>query len=168
MEIIKPSEKYLDEYLNACKESYDNNIKEWMPVELDNFDGWKARALQLYEMLESGNGLPEGVPRMITYWCVENHKFIGEIQIRPYLSLEEAKKVGHIGYAVRYSMWNKGFGTKLLKFSVDKLREKNVSPIYIACHVDNLGSNRVRQKVGFEFVETRCLGEEKENLYILH
>lgn len=167
MEFIKPNEIYLDEYLAACKESHDNGITEWLPVELDSFDSWKERALQLYEMLESGEGLPTGIPRMLTYWCVENDKFIGEVQIRPYMSLDEAKVVGHIGYAVRYSMWGKGLGTKLLQFAVDKLHEHNVSPIYIACHVDNAGSNRVSKKVGFDFIETRTSGDEKENLYIL-
>lgn len=132
MKFIKPSAKYIDEYLAACKESIDNNIKEWIPVEEDRFESWKMRALSLYEMLESGNGLPDGVPRMITYWCVEENKFIGEIQIRPYMTLEEAKEIGHIGYAVRYSMWNKGMGTKLLRYAVDKLHEHNVAPIYIA------------------------------------
>lgn len=33
----------------------------------------------------------------------------GEVQIRPYVSVDEAKAVGHIGYAVRHSMWGKSF-----------------------------------------------------------
>ena len=61
----------------------------------------------------------------------------------------------------------RGFGTKLLKYAVEKLHEHNVSPVYIVCHADNIASNRVSQKVGFEFIETRISGEEKENLYVL-
>ena len=109
MEFIKPNAIYFDEYLAACKESHDNNITEWMPVELDDFDGWKERALRLYDMLESGDGLLVGIQRMITYWCIEHNKFVGEVQIRPYVSVDEAKAVGHIGYAVRHSMWGKSF-----------------------------------------------------------
>lgn len=167
MEFMKPDGYYLDEYLAACKESYDHNVTEWMPVELDNFEGWKERAIGLYEMLESGEGLPAEIPRMITYWCVENADFVGEVQIRPYLSADEAKAIGHIGYAVRYSMWGKGFGTKLLQFAVDKLHEYSVSPIYIACHIDNISSNKVSRKVGFKLVETRTANGETENLYML-
>lgn len=168
MEFIKPCEDYLDSYLAACIESHDNGITEWMPVELDRFDSWKANALKIYKMLESGEGLPDGIPKMITFWCVEDGKFIGEIQIRPYVSQDEAQQMGHIGYAVRYSMWNKGFGTKLLIYAVKELRKLNVTPIYISCHVDNLGSNHVSKKIGFEFVETRGSGADKENLYILY
>ena len=167
MAFIKPNEFYLDEYLVACKESYENNVTEWMPVDLDNFVGWKEQALCLYAMLESGERLPVGIPRMITYWCIENDKFIGEVQIRPYITTDEAKVMGHIGYAVRYSMWGKGFGTKLLQFAVEKLRKYNVAPIYIACHVDNIGSNKVSRKLGFEFVEMRTANGEAENLYVL-
>ncbi len=167
MDFIKPDEHYLDEYLAACKESYDNNVTEWMPVDLDNFESWKEQALCLYDMLESGEGLPAGIPRMITYWCVENAKFIGEVQLRTYLPADEAKAIGHIGYAVRYSMWGEGFGTKLLQFAVEKLHEHSVSPIYIACHIDNIGSNRVSRKVGFKFVERRTTNGEAENLYML-
>ena len=50
MEFIKPNVTYLDEFLAACKESHDNNITQWKPVELDDFDGWKERALRLYDM----------------------------------------------------------------------------------------------------------------------
>lgn len=166
MEFIKPNTNFLDEYLSACKESLDNHITEWMPVEEADFEAWKRRALSVYRMLESGVGLPAGIPRMETYWCIDGSQFIGEIQIRPFLTAEEAKAVGHIGYAVRYSMWNKGFGTKLLRYAVDKLRDRGVFPIYIACHGDNIGSNKVSQKVGFEFMEARDSDGRTENLYI--
>ena len=45
MEFIKPNSRFVDEYLSACKESYDNDVTEWMPVELDDFESWKKRAL---------------------------------------------------------------------------------------------------------------------------
>ena len=165
MEFIKPDEKYFDEYLAACRESVENEVKEWMPVTPDRFDSWKESALQVYEMLESGEGLPDGIPRMITYWCIEDNRFVGEIQIRPYMSMEEAKQIGHIGYAVRYSRWKMGYGTKLLTYAVKALHELGIKPICIACHVDNIGSNKVSQKVGFQLVETRSVGDERENLY---
>lgn len=167
MEFIKPEEGYLDEYLAACRESVDHDVTEWMPVEPERFGSWKEHALEMFEMLEHGNGLPEGVPRMITYWCVENGTFIGEIQIRPYLPEDEAKSIGHIGYAVRYSRWNQGYGTKLLQWAVEKLRESGVSSIYIACHTGNQSSNRVSEKVGFQFAGCRNSGTEQENLYVL-
>lgn len=167
LEFIRPEERYLDEYLAACRESIEHNVREWQPLAPEEFDGWKERALRVYAMLETGEGLPDGVPRMLTYWCVEAGQFIGEVQIRPYLTEAEAKQIGHVGYAVRYSMWHKGWGARLLRFAVEELRRIRVSPVYIACHVDNEGSNRVSRKVGFQYVETRGEGSNAENVYTL-
>ena len=163
MEIIKPEARFFDDYLSACQESVNHNITEWMPVQPDRFESWKENAEGIFEALESGIGLPEGYPRTITRWCVEGDHFLGEIQIRPDLTEELAKSYGHIGYAVRYSRWGGGLGTALLKCAVEMLRECGVRPIYIDCHADNIGSNRVAHKNGFSIFETR----EQENLYIL-
>lgn len=91
MELIKPREEFFDEYYEACKESYENNVTEWMPFELDNFNQWKKHILKAYDNYETGTDLPEGLPRTYTYWCVENGKFIGEVQLRPFLNKEEEK-----------------------------------------------------------------------------
>lgn len=167
MEYIKPSPAYFDEFLAACQESIDHHVTEWMPVAADDFTSWRSHALQTFEMLETGRGLPDGIPCMLTYWCVENDTFIGEIQIRPYLTEEEAMSIGHIGYAVRYSMWGKGYGAKLLSWAVEQLRATGISPVYIACHASNSASNKVSQKVGFTLLETRTNSGEIENLYVL-
>ena len=168
MRLIKPIEKYFDEFLAACNESIDNDVTEWMPLQKDELDTWKDSALKRYEMLETGEGLPEGIPKMVTYWCIENDKFIGEIQIRPYITEEQAKAMGHIGYAVRYSMWGKGYGNKILASAIEKLKELDVQTIYIACHTDNIGSNKLAVKNGFKYVENIVneIGEE-QNVYIL-
>lgn len=167
MEYVKPSPSYFDEFLAACQESIDHHVTEWMPVAANDFTSWRSHALQTFEMLETGIGLPDGVPRMLTFWCIEHGRFIGEIQLRPYLSASDAQRFGHIGYAVRHSMWGKGYGTKMLTWAVDQLRTMHISPIYIACHVSNASSNRVSQKVGFVFVEARASDNECENLYRL-
>ena len=86
MEVLKPAEPFFIEYLNACKESYENNITEWMPFHPEHYDIWKEHILQAYDNCEKGIDLPEGFPRTYTYWCVEDNTFIGEIQIRPFLN----------------------------------------------------------------------------------
>lgn len=103
---------------------------------------------------KAGDGLPAGVPQMRTYWCIESSRFVGKIQIRSHLSIDEAKAAGHIGYAVRYSMWGKGFGTKLLQFAADRLQEWGIIPIYIVCRVDNIGSNKVSPRLDLRLLKT--------------
>lgn len=168
MEIIKPEEKYFLEYFNACKESYENNIEEWMPFNPENYDVWKEHILETYDNYEKGENIPEGMPRVYTYWCVENNTFIGEIQLRPYLTYEEATKWGHISYAVRYSQWGRGNGTKLLKTAIDKLHKFQVTDVYVACHKSNDASIRVIEKNAGIYVKT-IVDEEgiEENVYLV-
>ena len=167
LKFVKPDTCYFDEYLAACKESYEYGITEWMPVEPERFNAWKQYALAMYQALETGEGLPTGVPRIVTYWAIEENRFVGELQIRPYLTKDEARYMGHIGYAVRYSMWHKGYGTKILLEAISKLQELQVSPIYIACHTSNKVSQKVIQKCGFSYVETSMDGNEEQYVYVL-
>lgn len=165
MVIIKPDSPYFEEYYKACKESYDNNITEWMPFDLSNYDYWKKNILTILDNYETGKDIPEGMPRTYTYWCVDNDNFIGEIQLRPFLTEDEAKKWGHISYAVRYSRWNQGFGTKILQESIIKAYELNVKEVYVACRENNIGSIKVIEKNGGKFIAT-VLDEENERNYV--
>lgn len=54
MELIKLREELFDEYYEACKESYENNITEWMSFELDCFKQCKRHILQAYDNYETG------------------------------------------------------------------------------------------------------------------
>ena len=148
MEVIKPSEQYFEQYLSAVKESFSNNITEWMPFDPNDYSAWKEQILAVYKNYEDGVNIPPGMPRTLTYWCTEGGRFIGEIQLRPYLTREQAEKWGHIAYAVRYSEWNRGYGTLLLKAAAKKLHEMEVQPIFVASHSGNAASCRVIQKNG--------------------
>ena len=56
---------------------------------------------------------------------------------------------GHIGYGIRFSEWNKGFGTLMLKLSLIEAKRIGLSRILITCDDDNVGSARVMEKNGF-------------------
>lgn len=146
MEVIKPSEIYFEEYLKVCQESYDNNIEEWKPFNPDHFEQWKARILEVYSNYEHGVDIPAEMPRMYTYWCVEENTFIGEIQLRPFLNDMQAKTWGHISYAIRYSKWNQGYGTLLLKEALEKAKAFQLTDVYVACRASNIGSIKVIEK----------------------
>lgn len=168
MELIKPKESFFQEYLNACKESYENNITEWMPFDPQNYYIWKEKILKTYDNYENGIDIPNGFPRTYTYWCIEQDIFIGEIQIRPFLNEVESRNWGHVAYAVRYSKWNNGYGTKLLKVAITKLQEFNVSEIYIACHKENISSIKVIEKNGGLY-QNSLIDESgiEQNIYLI-
>ena len=54
---------------------------------------------------------------------------------------------GHIGYEVRFSKWNKGYGTKLLALSLQYAKENFwFNRVLVTCDEDNLASARVIEK----------------------
>lgn len=146
MKVIKPKKEFFEEYLNACKESYENNITEWMPFNPNHFEQWKSCILDVYRDYELGVNIPAGMPRTYTYWCVENDSYIGEIQLRPFLSENEAVTWGHLAYSIRYSKWNQGYGTKLLKKALEISCEFQISDVYVVCRESNIGSVKVIEK----------------------
>ncbi|MGN1405499.1 MAG: GNAT family N-acetyltransferase, partial [Erysipelotrichaceae bacterium] len=86
------------------------------------------------------------------YWLVDDERdyFIGEVSIRHRLNESLERYGGHIGYGIRCSEWNKGYGTLLLKYALEKAFELGLDSILITCDDDNIGSYRVMEKNGFK------------------
>lgn len=152
MKMIKPKKELFDDYRKAVVESFENNIEEWKPFNPEEYDSWKDNILKTYEKVEKGEKLPSGVFRTITYWCVEDDEFIGEVQLRPTIKDDEALIYGHISYAIRYSKWGKGHGTKILELALNKAKEEGLNKVNIACHKNNIGSVRVIEKNNAKFL----------------
>ena len=80
----------------------------------------------------------------------ERDYFIGEVSIRHRINSSLERYGGHIGYGVRYGEWNKGYGTLMLKYALEKAFELGLDKILITCNDDNTGSYRVMEKNGFK------------------
>ncbi len=153
----EPKPKYYREYMKACREAVMCDDKEWMPISKENIKFFPVIAPLMYRRLKSGKGLPEGFPRTFTYWCFKDGRFIGECQLRPYVSGNEVRSLGHIGYSVRPSLRGKGYGQAVLTFALKKLSELGVCPIFASCHKENTVSLHCLSKAGF-----RRFGEYKD------
>lgn len=165
MKLVKPKRSLFKQFYEACKESHDNNVTEWMPFRLENYSLWQDQILKIYEKCETGKDLPADMPRTYTYWCVDKGRFIGEAQLRPYLSPEEALEWGHIAYAIRYSKWGRGLGTRVLREVLIKARAFGLVDVYILCAASNVGSIRVAEKNGAVLVSVRDEDGRQINVY---
>ena len=58
------------------------------------------------------------------------------------------KEGGHIGYHIRPSERNQGYGTRILGLTLDKARELGLSEVRVTCDQDNIASVRVIEKNG--------------------
>ena len=159
MELILPNRDYYASYLGAIEEHKNYNVTT------GNFLGMsRANILEHFENCRLGVNLPENYAPRTGLWLVNNGEFMGEIVIRHSLSDELMRLSGHIGYAVRYSAWNKGFGTIMLSKALDYAREHfDFDKVLILCDDDNYGSARVIEKndgVLWDKIEEVIDGEE--------
>ncbi len=161
IKLIVPNKEYLQSYIEAYREYVDNNVSTYSftdPSSCDIFDK--------FDRYRNERDLPPNRVGEDKYWLVDDEKgcFIGEIAIRHRLNDALAQRGGHIGYGVRYSEWNRGFGTIMLGLALEKAKELHISPVLITCNDDNLASARVMEKNGFALGDTITVSKDGKDL----
>ncbi len=110
-------------------------------------DGFAALVKKLTDY-SKGINLSDGWVTASTFWAVRNSEIIGVCNIRHQLIERLRDFGGHIGYSIRPSERNKGFGTEMLKLALKKARGFGIDRALITCNKDNIASQRVIQKNG--------------------
>ena len=146
IKLVLPSKEYLPSYREAYDEYVRNNISTYSFTDLASCD-----ILEKFDRYRNERDLPSDRVGEDKYWLVDEERsyFIGEIAIRHRLNEALARRGGHIGYGVRYSEWNRGYGTNMLAMGLEKAKERGLSPVLITCNDDNPASARVTEKNGF-------------------
>lgn len=144
MELVKPSEKFYQSYIEAIEEYQQNNIDTY-----DFFDVTKYDIFEKMENMHTGKNLPEGYVKATYFWLVDGDEFVGEISVRHSLTDSLLRFGGNIGYGIRYSYWNKGVGTIMLSKALEYAKDGlGLNKVLITCNDDNYGSARVIEKNG--------------------
>ena len=147
---IIPNEEYLPSYKEAYDECISRHISTYFFTDPSSCD-----ALEKFDKYRNERDLPPDRVGADYYWMVDDEKarFIGEVTIRHRLNDALRLTGGHIGYGVRYSEWNRGSGTMLLAFALEKAKEMGISDVLITCNDDNAASARVIEKNGFTLAD---------------
>lgn len=99
-----------------------------------------------------GKGIPENWVPASTYFLVDDkRKIYGAVNIRHRLTDNLRLKGGHVGYGIRPSVRNQGYGTIILKLALEKIRGIDIKEVLVTYDKENAGSARVIQKNGGEF-----------------
>ncbi|MDO8659621.1 MAG: GNAT family N-acetyltransferase [Candidatus Parcubacteria bacterium] len=150
VELARPSLVYKDSFLEAVKEFKEEGKSIYMhsSIDLDALEKDFENFLSQIAGKEKGVGLPEGWVPSSELWLVEGNKFIGWTKIRHKLNEALLKLGGNIGYAIRPSERNKGYGTKILALASLKARDLGIDKILVTCDDDNTGSAKIIEKNG--------------------
>ena len=92
----------------------------------------------------------QGFTPATTYLAIDirNERLIGIIDIRHRLSALLLERLGNIGYCIRKSERQKGFGSEMLGLALEKAKELDIKKVMISCRKNNIASAKVIENNG--------------------
>ena len=109
-----------------------------------------------------GEGLPVGYVPCSTYWLVRNGQTIlGTSNLRHQLTPMLLEEGGHIGYSIRPSERRKGYGTLILRLTLERARQLGITRALVTCDHGNIASAGVIRNNGGVFQDEVPLARGK-------
>ena len=146
---IKNSDDYkkfegLSNIKNVNAENFDNFL-----VELEN-----NKSMKLY--------MPHLVDQSTFILVDENNHIYGGSNIRHELNNNLLKHGGNIGYLIRSSERGKGFAKLMLKLTLKKCKELDISKVLLTCREENIASSKVIENNGGVYENSLYVDEMNE------
>ena len=96
-----------------------------------------------------GMDLPDGYVPCTYYFLWDEEEIVGLFKVRHWLNEALKKGAGHIGYGILKQYRGKGYGTKGLALSIEKLKQTmKEEEVYLSCSKKNPASLKVQQNNG--------------------
>ncbi len=101
------------------------------------------------ENAAKGIGLPEGFVPYNAYWLVrEGRDVVGVSHFRHHLTPNLRVEGGHIGYSIAPSERRKGYGTRILSLTLERVRAFGLARVMVTCDTDNVASAKIIERNG--------------------
>jgi predicted acetyltransferase len=146
--LVLPLEKYKESFLEALAEQTPEQESPLEGESYKRFNGDFGAFLAYMKDESEGKNMLEGRVPQTVYWLVEGDKFIGRISIRHFLNEHLKNMGGHIGYSIRPSAREKGYGSLMLTLALPKAKEIGIDPALITCNSTNIASKMIIEKHG--------------------
>lgn len=156
MELVIPDKKYKDSYIEALKDGFylgsQSPMSDETIVAIENdFEGYLAKkVLKPYDStpkLRDDGNYYSNAPQ-ISYWLIDDGKFIGAFNLRTELNAFLMYVGGNVGYGIAPKYRRKGYATKGLELLISKARDLGMTKLLIAAREDNIGSWKTIEKNG--------------------
>ncbi|MBQ8370527.1 MAG: GNAT family N-acetyltransferase [Clostridia bacterium] len=118
-------------------------------MSFEQFGEWLAEEYSV----DNGN-LEDWMVPQTSYWLYDDYKPIGYGRIRNYLNDNLSETSGHVGYAIRRTEREKGYGNEILSLLLEECKKLNIEKVQIGANADNIASNRIILKHGGILVKT--------------
>lgn len=156
--LVELTAELKDKFL-AMAEDYMAAGEDRYQLGLDDFAGF----LKHLEMYATGESLSAESVRSNMFFLLAEDKLIGSGNLRHQLNAGLAVMGGHIGYNVRPSERQKGYGSLILKLTLEKARDIGLKRVFLTCDTDNIASAKIIEKHGGR-LENRIIYEKTGKL----
>lgn len=143
MYLLEPTASWRTAFLEMAAECATFADERYRAALID-FDSYLARIQQFAQ----GINLPPERVRETIYWGVDAGQIVGSVRLRHHLTPALQQFGGHIGYDVRPTKRQQGYGTQLLALTLIQARQIGLSSVLLTCDVDNVASARIIEKNG--------------------
>lgn len=141
LKLILPTQKYKDEIMDYKREFIENGDEMHGTAGLANVETFEEWYNSVCDNLKEKN-VREGLVPANTYIAIstDDRRLIGMIDIRHRLNDYLLNFGGHIGYSIRKSERQRGYGTEMLELGLKECRKLNINKVLITCDKDNVAS----------------------------
>jgi predicted acetyltransferase len=138
LQIRKPDYQYLYDLFEMGNEYIENNEESY------NYETIEDAKKRIDSDIKYEKGeVPEGKLQSYAYWFYQNNVLIGTSRLRPVLNDRFRIKGGNIGYDVRPKYRKMGYGTEILRMTINEAKNKSMSVLLVTCDDANIGSCKV-------------------------
>ncbi len=153
MELLAPTTQYKDSFIEAVREhkvTDVNNlrVRDLVEISIKELERDFEEYIAKFQEESRGENLPEGYVPCTTYWLIDKGEFIGRVSIRHQLTPHLLREGGHIGYDIRPSKRNKGYGKQMLALALPKAKELGIQKVLVTCNETNIGSKKIIEQNG--------------------
>jgi len=118
LKLIRPTAELAIQFLTMCAE-YDSQYNAFLTLE--DFQCYMQTCFEI----EHDTFLPNGKVNALVYWLVDEQKnILGTSRLRPNPAGRYLQVGGHIGYDIRPSVRNRGYGTEILRLTLLEAAQK--------------------------------------------
>jgi predicted acetyltransferase len=142
--LIEPTLSLKDDFYSLAEEFLAEGDQRYQEV-IRDFEGF----IQLCSDEAVGRNLAPGRVPQSTFWLVlDEHRILGCCRLRHTLNAFLEELGGHIGYDVRPSERRRGYGTLLLRLTLDKARDLGLKRVLVTADSPNVASWRIIENNG--------------------
>ncbi len=149
LELVRPTTRFKKSYLQAIREFQREGRYTYHNVD-ELQSNFRAHIDDERQRIHPENIVVYRVPETI-FWLVDDGEYIGRLELRHKLNDHLLEVGGHIGYSIRPSRRQMGYGTKILELGLQKAHDAGLDRVLLTCDPDNIASRKIIEKNGGQF-----------------